>query len=208
MADYPEWVLKHKKKGTYINFQNGKYYLYAAHSERVPGTDKVVRVSDGYIGRITEKDGLIPAKGKLSGDLRVYEYGLSSTTLELMDKVHMGLRREFRGNADRVLVMGILSAMHGTARPELYETSWLSVRFPDIDFEKTPTDRQKTGIERTARMAHEILWRHFGEEYETALLLLPSIHMAALGKERRLCRIPEGVQSFAEKYSLDFQGEV
>ena len=54
MADYPEWVLKHKKKGTYVNFQNGKYYLYAAHSERVPGTNKVKRVSDGYLGRISE----------------------------------------------------------------------------------------------------------------------------------------------------------
>lgn len=30
MADYPDWVLQHKKKGTYINHQNGKYYLYAA----------------------------------------------------------------------------------------------------------------------------------------------------------------------------------
>lgn len=208
MANYPEWVLKHKKKGTYINFQNGKYYLYAAHSERIPGTNKVVRVSDGYIGRITEKDGLIPAKGKLTGDLHVYEYGLSSTTLKLLGKVHMGLRREFRENADRVLVMGILRAMYSAIRPELYETSWLSVRFPDINFEKLPTDKQKIGIERTTRTAHDVLRQHFGEEYETALLLLPTIHMVLLGKERRLCKIPEGVQSFLEKYTLDFHGEV
>ncbi|MBO6215432.1 MAG: hypothetical protein J6N76_07840, partial [Lachnospiraceae bacterium] len=61
-ADYPEWVMKYKKKGTYINKVGDKYYLYAAHSERIKGTNKVRRVSDGYLGRITEKDGLIPAK--------------------------------------------------------------------------------------------------------------------------------------------------
>ena len=44
MADYPDWVMKHKEKGTYVNFVNGKYYLYKAHSERVPGTKKVRRV--------------------------------------------------------------------------------------------------------------------------------------------------------------------
>jgi hypothetical protein len=208
MANYPEWVLKHKKKGTYINFQNGKYYLYAAHSERVPGTDKVVRVSDGYIGRITEDDGLIPAKRKLSGDLHAYEYGLSSTILNLLGKVDTGLRREFGENANKVLVLGILHAMHGTTMPELYETSWLSMRFPGTYFTKEPTDKQKTGIERTARMTHEVLGKYFGEDYETALLLLPLIRMISLGKESRLCRMPEGILTFAEKYSLTFQQEV
>lgn len=205
MANYPDWVLKHKTKGTYINFQNDKYYLYAAHSERVPGTDKVRRVSDGYLGRITEKDGLIPAKGKLSGDLRVYEYGLSSTIFHLCTKVHSGLRREFGANADKVLVAGILCAIHGISKPELYETSWLSIRFPGIDFAKVPTDKQKTGTLRTARMAHELLRQHFGADYEMALLLLRAVHMVSLGKESRLCQIPEGIQVLVEKYSLDLE---
>jgi len=56
---YPEWVLKHKTKGTYINCINGRYYLYGAHSERIPGTKKVKRIFDGYLGRITEEDGFI-----------------------------------------------------------------------------------------------------------------------------------------------------
>ena len=40
MADYPDWVAKHKEKGTYINYANGKYYLYAANSARVPWHQK------------------------------------------------------------------------------------------------------------------------------------------------------------------------
>lgn len=57
---YPEWVLKHKKKGTYINKVGNNYYLYAAHSEHIPGTaNKSRRICDGYLGKITEKDGFI-----------------------------------------------------------------------------------------------------------------------------------------------------
>lgn len=51
---YPNWVLKHKKKGTYINKVGDKYYLYAAHSEHILGTaNKSRRICDGYLGNYT-----------------------------------------------------------------------------------------------------------------------------------------------------------
>jgi len=81
MADYPEWVLAHKKKGTYINKVGDKYYLYAAHSERVKGTNKVKRISNGYLGRIAENEGLIPAIEKVKNSVSVYEFGLSFAVL-------------------------------------------------------------------------------------------------------------------------------
>jgi len=52
MSAYPDWVMKHKEKGTYINKVGDKYYLYKVHSERIKGTGKVRRVSDGYLGNI------------------------------------------------------------------------------------------------------------------------------------------------------------
>lgn len=64
-GNYPDWVMAHKKKGTYVNKVGNKYYLYAAHSERIKGTDKVRRVCDGYLGRITKEDGFIPANNRL-----------------------------------------------------------------------------------------------------------------------------------------------
>lgn len=80
---YPDWVLKHKKKGTYINKVGNNYYLYAAHSEHIPGTaNKARRVCDGYLGRITEKDGFIPKKKKESP--LSLEYGLSCAIVSLV----------------------------------------------------------------------------------------------------------------------------
>lgn len=43
-AEYPDWVMKYKKKGTYINKNGDMYYLYAAHSERIKGTNKVKKM--------------------------------------------------------------------------------------------------------------------------------------------------------------------
>lgn len=63
-ANYPEWVTRHLKTGQYVNKKGDSYYIYSAHSERREGISHPVRVSDGYLGRITEKDGFIPAKKK------------------------------------------------------------------------------------------------------------------------------------------------
>jgi hypothetical protein len=207
MADYPDWVMVHKKKGTYINVVSGKYYLYAAHSERVPGTKKVRRISDGYLGRITEKEGFIPAKGKMSDGIDVYEFGLSETIMRLCPKIHAGLRREFRVNADYVMVAGTLIVMYGSVRREFYESSWLSERFPGLDMGKIVTEKQQTGIERASRMIADTLKRHFGNDFETAISVLPLVRKARIGKETRLARIREDITQFAGKYGIDFKEE-
>jgi len=205
MADYPEWVLRHKKKGTYINFQNGKYYLYAAHSERIPGTSKVRRVSDGYLGRITEEEGLIPGKRKLSEPVHVFEYGLTETILSLSDNIHTGLGREFRGAADFVMAGGVLLLMYGEVRHEHYEVSWLSARLPELDMRKIPTGKQRVGMERAQRMIADTLKKRFGEAYALAVTLLPLVRAVRMGSEVVIAGIPDGVNEFLEQHGLEFK---
>jgi len=205
MPNYPDWVLKHKTKGTYINFQNGKYYLYAAHSERIPGTNKVRRVSDGYLGRITEEDGFIPVKKKLPDSVFVFEYGLSETILSLCVKVRTGLIREFRANADFVMAGGILLFMHSDIRQEFYEASRLSVRLPGLDMGKAPTEKQLTGMGRTQRMIEDSLIGRFGESYRDAVALLPLVKIVRTGKEERLAAMPVGISEFLARHGLRFE---
>ena len=205
MADYPEWVLRHKKKGTYINFQNGKYYLYAAHSERIPGTNKVRRVSDGYLGRITEEEGLVPGKRKLSEPVHVFEYGLTETILSLSDNIHTGLGREFRGAADFVMAGGVLLLMYGEVRHEHYEVSWLSARLPELDMRKIPTGKQRVGMERAQRMIADTLKKRFGEAYALAVTLLPLVRAVRMGSEVVIAGIPDGVNEFLEQHGLEFK---
>ena len=204
MADYPDWVMKHKKKGTYINHVNGKYYLYAAHSERVPGTNKVRRVSDGYIGRITEKDGLIPARDKVGGEVIVYEYGLSAALLGMCGNIHNGLKREFRGAADWLLVMGILSVAFGDQSQETYNWTFLSVEFPDINMQKVPTAKQSTAIERCERMVGDVMKKTFGEDFEIAKTRLSRICMVKVNENFYCSQVSESTKEWLRSHKIDW----
>ena len=206
MADYPDWVLKHKKKGTYINYVKGKYYLYAAHSERIPGTKKVRRVSDGYIGRITKEEGLIPAKDKVSGDIVVLEYGLSITAFSLCKNIYSAFRREFKGNAGFVMVSSILLALHGLYSQEIYERSCLSLEFPSLDMGKLPTDKQKIGIERGSRMVCDTLKKTFGDDMEAAFFHLAHIYKVKVNDRFYVSKISPATREFIQKHGIDGEG--
>lgn len=175
MANYPDWVMTHKKKGTYINCVKGKYYLYAAHSERVKGTNKVKRISDGYLGRITEEDGLIPSKDKVTGPVTVMEYGLSTMILSLCSNVHKGMRRTFTKSGDLVMVASILTYIYGSFDQVLFSQSYLSYRFPDLDMDDITTKAQKFGIERGRMMIQDTLSHHFGEDLSPVLARFPLV---------------------------------
>lgn len=206
MANYPDWVMAHKKKGTYINFTNGKYYLYAAHSERIPGTKKVRRVSDGYIGRITQEDGLIPTRDKVTGEIYVYEYGLCMTVLDTCDKVAAGFRREFRGATDFIMVCSILWETSGKCDSETYESSYLSVKYPAINIVKEPTDKQKTGIERGRRMISDMMSKRFGEDLHEAQERLSKLYMVKVNGQFYRSKTTDGTIEWLKKHKIRLDG--
>lgn len=206
MSNYPDWVIAHKKKGTYINFINGKYYLYAAHSERVPGTKKVRRISDGYIGRITQEDGLIPARDKVTGEICVYEYGLCMTILDTCDMVMAGFRRDFRGAADFIMVSSILWETGGKCDSETFEGSYLSVKYPGVKINKVPTDKQKTGIERCRRMISDMMYRRFGEDLHQVRERLSKIYMVKVNGQFYRSKTPYSTIEWLKTHEIRLEG--
>ena len=204
MADYPEWVLKHKKKGTYISRAGGKYYLYAAHSERVPGTKKVKLIHDGYIGRITEKDGLIAARDKVSGDVTVYEYGLCMTLLKLCGGIEKGLDRNFRSAAEKIFIKGLLSAAYGDSSPEAYHSSYLSVLRPGHDMSKALTDNQRVAAERCERMISDVTAKRFGEDKELIFKRLSRIYTVNINGKFYPAKVGGDTKEFLLKYGIDW----
>ena len=205
MANYPDWVLAHKKKGTYINCVKGRYYLYAAHSERISGTNKVRRVSDGYIGRITEEDGLIPARDKIRGEVIVYEYGLTVALMDICSGIHKGLKREFRDAADWILVAGMLSAVYGGLCRETYSWSFLSVKFPDIDICKVPTAKQATALERCIRMITDLMKKAFGEDSDYAITRLSRIYMVKVDGKYYCSPVSENTKEWLSNHKIDWR---
>lgn len=205
MADYPDWVLKYKTKGTYINYQNDKYYLYSAHSERVPGTKKVRRVSDGYLGRITEKDGLIPPRDKVSGDVLVYEYGLTATILSLCAKIHTGLCRNFKRNADFIMSAAVLTIIYGDYNQMLFEHSFLSVIYSDVSLTGQPTDKQYAAIKRTILMIQDTLHSFFGEDLPLIMNTFPYVHKIKINQRFYTEKLSDPVMLLKDKYHITWE---
>jgi len=205
MANYPEWVLKHKKKGTYINFVKDKYYLYAAHSERIPGTKKIRRVCDGYLGRITEEDGLIPPKDKVIGNVEIFEYGRSSAIFLLCKNIYSGFKRNFKHNADFIMVASILSSIYGQYNNFLFKQSFLSIRFPEIDLDKECTLKQQIAIERGILMINDKLSNVFGEQFIHTMTHFGTVYKAKINGRFYLSKESSAVETIKQNYQIDWE---
>ncbi len=205
MANYPDWVMKFKEKGTFINYSNGKYYLYSAHSERVPGTGKVKRIYDEYLGRITEKDGLIPPKDKVSGEVFVLEYGLSATIISLCKNIHSGFRRNFKDKADFVMVCSILSIIYGGYNEDVFQLSYLSIKFPNVNFNKNPTLNQLTAIERGIRMINDTLYEKFKLDKQDIMLHFQHICKVKINNRFYISNKSNIVENLIKKYNIEWE---
>lgn len=207
MANYPDWVMKHKKKGTYINKVGERYYLYAAHSERIPGTKKVRRVSDGYLGRITEKDGLIPPKDKVADPILSYEYGRSSLILLTCEHIHKGLRKSFVVHGDFIFAAAILTYIHGCFTEELFRHSWLSLHFHDLFIPSPLTAAQENGIVRGARMIQDSMQRLFGSELTTVMATFSLVALVSVNHKIHCSVVPDSIMEYARKYQIEWRPE-
>jgi hypothetical protein len=205
MANYPDWVMEHKKKGTYVNCVKGKYYLYAAHSERVKGTNKVKRISDGYLGRITQEDGLIPPKEKVTGPIIVLEYGLSTTILSLCGNIHKGMRRSFTKSGDLVMVASILACIYGEFNNLVLSQTYLSYLFSDLDMDDVTTKAQNFGIERGRMMIQDTLSNYFGEDLPSVLALFPLIYKVRINGRIYQSEEPTPTKELKLKYNLKWE---
>ena len=195
---YPDWVLKHKKKGTYVNCVKGRYYLYAAHSERVPGTGKVNRVCDGYLGRITEADGLIPSRYKTDKRIVVHEYGVSAFLLGYCANVFDRLRADV--DADSVLVAAVLEVVHGACDARSLARSHLSVLYPEVRLE---------GLDavRVSRMTHDIRARLDELSAADRAVVredLPYVYKVQVDERWCLAGLDDAVRAFLRRHGMDW----
>lgn len=80
---YPEWVQKHRTRGTTVKKKGDSYYLYKRTSKRVPGK-KYPQSVDTYIGLITPDGVIYSDKKKVTlSNIEVREYGFTKAIQEL-----------------------------------------------------------------------------------------------------------------------------
>lgn len=165
---YPDWVMRHKKKGMYVNKVNETTYrIYRGHSERVKGTDKVKRVVDEYIGTITEADGLIPTKAKVKGPVRSLRSGGYALIRWFCRSQMEGILRRHGAEGESIVAGAVLQVLYGEANDLVYEGDWVSVAHPGLSFPLEAALASET--ERVARGMGSTLSSALGEGLGGAL---------------------------------------
>jgi len=107
---YPDWVLKHRTKGTNISLIDGRYYLYEVGSVWNKEKKRAQKITKKYLGRITE-DGLVAPKikaEKISTPVSVKEYGASAVVAELGRDILSKLREIFPKQAETLFALAVL----------------------------------------------------------------------------------------------------
>ena len=97
IQNYPPWVLKHKVQGTEIRFISGRYYLYQVKSYWDKESKRSKKVTELFLGRITEA-GLVKGKRDkktlsvpVSSFFSVQEYGIAHFLILDLFKYKKGL---------------------------------------------------------------------------------------------------------------------
>lgn len=199
---YPEWVLKYKKKGTYINKVGNNYYLYAAHSEHVPGTaNKARRVCDGYLGKITETDGFIPKKQKASPVS--LEYGLSCAITSLCKKPFQRIEHDYPNTFKEILIRSILRYIYEENVNRLQHLSFISSL---ISKDFVVDEQTEFLIQRTTRMIQSILRKTFPDSDDLFCFIseMRCIQIIKLNNDWVISKFNRNVNDFIASNHMDF----
>ena len=143
---YPEWVEKHRKAGTNISCIRGKYYLYEVTSKWDPQKKRAQKKTGKYLGRITEKDGLIPPKEKktLPDIISVKEYGASKFLCEIGTDILEELRYRFPTEGEKIFALSVLRIIEKCPFKRanfLYERTYLSELFGTMSLSSASISR-------------------------------------------------------------------
>lgn len=201
---YPDWVMKHKGKGLYVNKVNDETYrLYRGHSQRVPGTNTVKRIVDEYIGTITKSEGLKKTQPKIKGPVRVLRYGRSCLLAQLMSHSLRHLQKQMGSKGEAAYVWGVLLSQYGESAGTWYRHDWLSVQYPGLECSDASVLQESR---RLSVKLEDKLNQRFGDDRTRVEELADRIYRVYVNGQWVTSEIePEAVQA-ARRYAIAWEG--
>lgn len=140
MTSYPDWVLKHKTKGTEIRKIGERYYLYKITSRWSKEKKRPVKVTLGFLGTITET-GLVKSRtirlAESIEHITIKEYGAFQVVWHQNQDILEALRELFPVWWKELWSMAYLRLMYQTPLKHLdlyYQTSFVSETLPQARF--------------------------------------------------------------------------
>ena len=147
MQELPDWVMKHKVKGTEIKGGRPPYYLYECTSKWDPMKKRAQKISGKFLGTITS-DGLVkPKYERVLEDLKnitVKEFGATTYVYDLCGDIFDLLKKHFPNEWDEIAIFSLVRLFHSSPMKNVfhyYSGSHLSDMFPDTSV--TPKNLSK-----------------------------------------------------------------
>lgn len=134
MKKYPNWVRKHKRKGTAIHKIGKNFYLYEITSKWDKDLKRAKKITKGYLGIITP-DGLKEPAYKRNSPTTFKEYGASYLLMNQNKDILSGLKECFPYWWKEIFVLSALRFMHKSPLKNMrfyYEGSFLSEEIKDV----------------------------------------------------------------------------
>ena len=181
---YPEWVQKHRVRGTTVKKKGDSYYLYKRTSKRVPGK-KYPQPVDTYIGIITPEGVIYSDKKKVTlSNIEVREYGFTRAIQELCPD---GWKKPLREDWEDVLDIIILK--------------WSPESFlKDKEGKKTEDDFHYQFAAQAASLSRRI-YKNYGIELKE-LDILKTIYLVHIEKNIAISVISPAQQQLIDRLGL------
>ena len=133
---HPDWVLKHKQKGTEIRNIKNNYYLYKVTSVWDKEKKRAKKITEKYLGTITP-EGLIKPKEEILKDslnkISVKEFGATNLLLDMNKAIQESLVEIYPDKWKELFVFSIFRLLYNSPIKNLqtyYTTSYLSEILP------------------------------------------------------------------------------
>jgi hypothetical protein len=149
MKKFPEWVLKHKKKGIELREIRGRYYVYEVSSKWNKDLKRSQKITGSYLGTITEANGFVPKRTKqvkiskmnkkAKPTLSVKEWGVSNFIQENMTRYIELLQKHFPTIWQSIIALSYGRFTESSPMKNMkfhYQNSFISELYPDAKISK------------------------------------------------------------------------
>jgi transposase len=166
--EYPDWVLKHKVKGTELRQIGKNYYLYKISHKWDKEKKQSKKITGEYLGRITE-EGIIKAKNEQLTNIEnitIKEFGASKFISTQAQDIIQNLKDVFPGIWKEIFVFAAFRFFYASPLKNVrdhYSNSHLSDLFPEAKVSPKTLAKLLDSIGKQRNLVTEFFKRYITE---------------------------------------------
>lgn len=201
--EHPEWVLKHKTKGTEIRKLGNYYYLYKIRSEYDKEKKRARKITEKFLGKITE-EGLIKPKHERiiesQKNISVKEFGASRFISKESQDIIQHLKEIFPDTWKEIFTFSVFRFFYSSPVKNVqdhYQSSYISDIIPDAKVSPKTLGNLLHTIGQQRQLIKKFLSKYIVQEESIAIdlthifSLSENVISATLGRNSQQEYVPQ-----------------